>query len=149
MQTLLRAGVVLVALLAAAGARGEDVGTLLDPYFRIHAALVEDRTDGVARDAELIATEAKALGNDGREIATAASALASATGLEATREAFGRLSEALIGWAEEAGADLGAGVSTMYCPMVNKSWVQKGDAVKNPYYGPAMLACGEKKKPSN
>ena len=34
----------------------------------------------------------------------------------------------------------------MYCPMVNKQWLQKGETVSNPYYGKAMLTCGEKKK---
>jgi hypothetical protein len=30
--------------------------------------------------------------------------------------------------------------------MIKKSWIQKDDAIKNPYYGSSMLTCGEIKK---
>jgi hypothetical protein len=42
----------------------------------------------------------------------------------------------------------GAGLHTMYCPMASKQWMQKGEKVSNPYFGKAMLSCGEKKKKS-
>ena len=29
-----------------------------------------------------------------------------------------------------------------YCPMVQKSWVQEDGAIRNPFYGSAMLSCG-------
>jgi hypothetical protein len=27
--------------------------------------------------------------------------------------------------------------------MVNRSWLQKGEKIRNPFYGSAMLTCGE------
>jgi hypothetical protein len=30
-----------------------------------------------------------------------------------------------------------------YCPMKNASWLSNEKAIKNPYYGSAMLTCGE------
>lgn len=30
-----------------------------------------------------------------------------------------------------------------YCPMVKKSWLSNNKAIKNPYYGNKMLACGK------
>ena len=43
--------------------------------------------------------------------------------------------------------DLTDGVKLAYCPMVKASWLQKGDTIRNPYYGSAMLECGEFRKP--
>jgi hypothetical protein len=30
--------------------------------------------------------------------------------------------------------------------MVQKSWLQKGQTIANPYYGKSMLTCGEIRK---
>ena len=37
-------------------------------------------------------------------------------------------------------------LSIMFCSMANSEWVQKGEDVKNPFYGKSMLKCGEVKK---
>jgi hypothetical protein len=29
-----------------------------------------------------------------------------------------------------------------YCPMARKYWLQRGTAIRNPYYGKSMLECG-------
>jgi hypothetical protein len=135
-------GVALLVLLAG-GASAEDTATaLLDPYFRIHARLADDSVEGVRADAKLIATHAQTMGEGGKPITDAATALGRSSDLDGAREAFGRLSDALIEWAEHADFE----ATVMYCPMADKSWLQKGDAVKNPYFGSAMLNCGEKKK---
>jgi hypothetical protein len=42
---------------------------------------------------------------------------------------------------KEAAADL----KIAYCPMVKKSWLQREEQVRNPYYGAQMLTCGELK----
>lgn len=34
-------------------------------------------------------------------------------------------------------------VYIQYCPMKKASWLSKEEAVKNPYYGSAMLTCGK------
>jgi hypothetical protein len=31
----------------------------------------------------------------------------------------------------------------MYCPMKKSNWLSNEKTVKNPYYGSAMLTCGE------
>ena len=31
--------------------------------------------------------------------------------------------------------------------MVKRSWLQKDEKIRNPYYGSTMLECGEFKKP--
>jgi Protein of unknown function (DUF3347) len=138
----------LMAMIAASAAvRGADAVTaLLDPYFRIQTALVQDRTDTIKADAALVAKEAAALGEAGKPIEQAATLLARARDLAQSREAFGTLSDAVITYAEQTKAKPGADVTAMYCPMVKKSWLQKGQQVKNPYFGKSMPGCGERKK---
>ena len=146
MRTLLGLA-VLAGLLAATPALSADdaLQSVLDPYFRIQSALSDDTTEGVRADATAIATAAGALGQPGAPIARAAGTLAGAPDLAAARLAFGTLSDAVVAYADAAGSATGDGVHVMFCPMVDKQWLQKGEAVRNPYYGKSMLACGEKK----
>jgi hypothetical protein len=141
---------VLVALVTTAGAAraGDPVLALLDPYFRIQSQLTSDTTDGIKDDAALIAKGAQELGDAGKSIAKAAGALGESPSLESARTAFAKLSDAVIAYADSAKVNAGADVNTMYCPMVKKSWMQKGEKVRNPYLGKSMPDCGEKKKAS-
>ncbi len=146
---LIACGALLVMLAVAGGdvvRAGDPLLTMLDPYFRIQSSLSDDKTDGISADAAVIAEAARAIGEPGLPIVKAADALAGAANLGAARTAFGQLSDAVIALSESTKADTGEGVSAMYCPMVKKQWLQKGKSVSNPYYGKAMLTCGEKKK---
>lgn len=142
--------VLVVAFVLVVGATmaraGDPLTSMLDPYFRIQSALSDDKTDGVKKDALAIKAAATSLGEPGAKIAMAAEALSGAADIGAARAAFGTLSDAVVAYSEKT--KTGAGVHTMYCPMVNKQWMQKGEKVSNPYYGKAMLSCGEKKKKS-
>src|SRR6187200_294561 len=146
MRYVSRVFLVLIAIIAAAGAAraGDPVLALLDPYFRIQTQLTSDSTEGIKSDAELIAKGAHELGDAGKGIATAADTLGTTSSLPEAREAFSKLSDAVIAYADGVKANTGSDVNTMYCPMVKKSWMQKGDKVRNPYGGKAMLDCGEK-----
>jgi methyl-accepting chemotaxis protein len=128
---------------------GDAVTAMLDPYFRIQSALSDDRTDGVKDDALAIKAAATSLGDSGAKIAAAADALSTAApDIAAARTAFSTLSDAVVAYSEQTKA-AGDEVHAMYCPMANKQWLQKGEKVSNPYYGKAMLSCGEKKKKSS
>ena len=135
-----------VVMSAAPALAADTIGAVLTPYFRIQTALVDDRVDTVKDDALLVAQEAGNLGASGKSIEEAATALSEAGEIGAAREAFGRLSDAVIAYADSTRTSPGADVATVYCPMVKKSWLQKNGAVKNPYFGKAMPNCGEKKK---
>ena len=135
----------LVALALPAHAAG-TIANVLTPYFRIQTALVDDRIDTIKNDALLVAQEAGSLGASGKPIEEAATALSQTTEIGAAREAFGRLSDAVIAYADGTKTSPGADVATVYCPMVKKSWLQKNGDVKNPDFGKAMPGCGEKKK---
>lgn len=136
----------LMILALATSARAGSIGTLLDPYFRIQDALVDDRIDTIKADAALVGKSAATLGEDGKGIAAAAAELEKAGSISDARLAFGKLSDAVIAYSERTKENPGGDVVAMYCPMVKKSWMQKGEKVRNPYYGKAMPGCGEKKK---
>jgi hypothetical protein len=148
MRYVSRVFLVLVAIVATSGMvrAGDSVLALLDPYFRIQNQLTSDTTDGIKDDAALIAKGAQELGDAGKNIAAAADSLGAAASLTEARSAFAKLSDAVIAYADRVKADPGSDVHTMYCPMEKKSWLQKGEKVRNPYGGKAMSDCGEKKK---
>jgi hypothetical protein len=140
---------LVLAFMVAVGATvvraGDPVLAMLDPYFRIQTALSDDKTDGVKADALAIKTAATSLGEAGTKIVATADALSSTSDLAAARAAFSALSDAVVAYSEKTKA-AGDGVHTMFCPMANKQWMQKGEKISNPYYGKSMLTCGEKKK---
>ncbi len=136
-----RMAVIAAALAAfAVPASAAVADGLAAPYLHIQVALANDSTDGVAEAARAIAAEAAGMGEQAEAIGAAAEALADATDLEAAREAFGPLSDALIVY----GRDVGFGeLRLAYCPMVDKEWLQATSEIRNPFYGSMMLTCGE------
>lgn len=123
-----------------------DFAAVVDPYLKIQQALASDAFDGVKPNAAAVATAATALGQPAEKIAAAAKALGAAADLKAARSAFGALSDAVVAYADATKTPLGGDVKIAYCPMVKKPWLQKGTLIRNPYYGSAMLECGEIRK---
>ena len=140
---------VAAALLATASAveASEATKAIVASYVQIQTALAADKTAGVKPAAEAIAKQAASMGAAGEPLVKAAKAVAAAPNLNAARDAFGPLSDAVIAAAKADGWKDLSGVSIGFCPMVNRSWIQKDGAVSNPYYGSQMLTCGDLKKP--
>ena len=137
------ASVVMVQPIRAA----DPLKAIIESYLQIHSQLISDKTDGVKAAATEIAKQAASMGPSGAAIAKAAAPVGAAADLKATRQAFGPLSDAVIAAAASDPALLKElGLKVAFCPMVNRSWLQKEDKVRNPYYGSAMLECGEIKK---
>lgn len=61
---------------------------------------------------------------------------------EHQRDHFGDLSTNVLTLVKSFGGNLEEAY-VQYCPMVKKSWVSNDKAIKNPYYGNKMLACGK------
>jgi Cu(I)/Ag(I) efflux system membrane fusion protein len=137
---------VLAAVSVSTGsARAAAVpAVMVDAYLRIQASLAGDTITTVAADARILSQQAVGLGAAGQKIATAAQALSAATDIKTARAAFGDLSDAMI--AAVVDSPSGKEVRVAYCPMVKKSWLQKGSEIANPYFGAQMLRCGEFKK---
>lgn len=128
-----------LAPFAAQPATAAVADGLAAPYLHIQLALANDSMDGVNDAASTMATEAEGMGSAARMIAATARALAGAADLETARAAFGPLSDALIAYGE----DVGFGeLRVAYCPMADKSWVQAGSEIRNPFHGHGMLTCG-------
>jgi hypothetical protein len=153
MQRVKQLGVTLACVVAVSAvglARQapppDAMRALVASYLSIQTALASDKVEDVKAPARTLVTQAVALGKDGADIAKAATAMEKAGDIAAARDALGPLSDAVIarvraGGSTDAIADLRLG----YCPMVKRSWIQRGEQVRNPYYGASMLTCGELK----
>ncbi|MBC2839343.1 efflux RND transporter periplasmic adaptor subunit [Robiginitalea sp. SC105] len=120
---------------------------VIGPYLQLKDALVASEAE---RAGELAASASKLLGSasgGGLEaLALDFRALASATGIGEKRDAFIGLSGKMIGLARQV-SDLPGTFYIQYCPMANSNqgayWISSDEAIRNPYYGDAMLTCGE------
>lgn len=144
-KLMTRAGLVVVLSMLVPGlaAAQDRLPAIVAAYLDVQARLADDQTDGIAAQARAIGEQAGAMGAPGERIAAAAARLEKASTLEAAREAFAPLSDAVVAAASAAGWKGLDAVKLAYCPMARHSWLQKGDAIRNPYYGKAMANCGE------
>ena len=146
LSTMFAVAVMCAVTTSGAGALAKTAAeltpALVDPYVRVQSALAADKIEGVKPDAAAIGAAAGTLGEAARPIAAAARRLEEAANLKDARKAFGEVSDTLFAYVKTSGASMPPGVKTAYCPMVNKSWLQKGDKIQNPYYGSEMLECG-------
>ena len=139
---------LFVFVMTAAMSASESSKAIVGSYLQIQTALAADKTEGVKTAAEAIGKEAAKIGAQGEALAKAAQAIGAAKDLKAAREAFGPLSDAVIAAAKaDEFKDL-PGIKIGYCPMADKSWLQKEAEVRNPYYGSQMLTCGSLKDPA-
>jgi len=129
-------------------ARADVTSDIVVPYLRIQIGLADDSLAPVAADAAQIVVAADKLGAPAKTLSAAAAELQQTSDLEGAREAFGRLSAALIEYSESTKTALGPDINVAYCPMVKKSWVQKGNKIANPYTGMKGRSCGEIVKPA-
>ncbi len=131
-----------------------DAKTILPSYYSLKDALV-------AGNAALASTKAaeltKALnGADDKTITKVSKAsllkqsagIAKSKVLKAQREQFAALSTNIIALAKTTKLSAEPAY-VMFCPMKKSSWLSSEKAVKNPYFGSAMLACGSVKETLN
>jgi hypothetical protein len=121
----------------------DSTKAIVQSYLEIQAKLAADKLAEVKGPAKALAAQAAALGKDGEAIARAATAVEAAADIERARDAFGPLSDAVIGQVRAEGATGFSDLRLAYCPMVKRSWLQREAQIRNPYYGAAMLGCGE------
>ena len=135
-------------VLAPAAYASSDLNSIVASYLEIQAQLASDRIDGIKAPAAAIAKDASAMGSAGKDIAAAAKSIGEAKDLQAAREAFAPLSDAVIAAVKANGWQGLEDVKLAYCPMVKSPWLQKESTVRNPFYGKQMLTCGQfKDKP--
>ena len=87
------------------------------------------------------------------DVKTSANDLANAPDLTQARAVFAQLTEGLIRVARTFGTGLDKPIHLMHCPMAfnnrGADWLQTEEDLENPYYGDAMLRCGERKETLN
>jgi len=120
----------------------DATSSMIDHAVAIQVSLSHDKMDGVGANAAAISAAATTLGKPAEKIVAGALALQKAAKIADAREAFGRLSEALVGYLDAEKQKPGDGVRVAYCPMARKPWLQKDGTIQNPYYGSQMLTCG-------
>jgi protein SCO1 len=127
---------------AAPAVAASDPSAIIGPYLRVQTALNLDDLTAARTSAAAVADAAAKLGAAAASMTAAAAALQQASDLVAARAAFAVLGDALMRQVKESGAALGNDVKVAYCPMAQKYWLQKGDTIRNPFYGRPMSDCG-------
>lgn len=123
------------------------IDRLAEAYFGVQAGLTRNEASGLGPVAEAAAAVAAAA--EGRVAELAAAVAEAADGVPAiadpaaVRGAFDPLSLAIIDLFETAPPSPSpeGQHAVAYCPMVEKNWLQLGEAIRNPY-DPTMLTCG-------
>lgn len=135
---------------------------VFNDYIKLKDALVKDDSNKVSDDAKNMLNNLKHVdirllsdnaahehwANLEMEIETSANAIIKETGVNLQRNHFKNLSLRLINAVETFGVN--EKVYLQFCPMANNDkggyWLSKEDQVLNPYFGDAMLKCGEVKE---
>jgi hypothetical protein len=146
-MTTLALAIVLAAAFVqtpASPQSSDATRAIVKSYLEIQAHLAADRFEDVKGPAQLLVSQATALGKEGTELARAASSFAKAGDLFKARDEFGAVSDAVIARVKADGSsDVARELRLGFCPMNRKSWLQREEQVRNPYYGTKMLTCGE------
>jgi len=121
---------------------------LLEQYYSIQKSLASDSINNIAISAAQIAGISRKAAAKEPRVQTQLLALAvaatkiQAADLKSARGAFGELSDGMIAFLQATGTKRNPPYQ-FYCPMVKKNWLQPNKETRNPYYGSAMLTCGE------
>ena len=125
-------------------------------YFDAHEALARDDLGGfvaAAEDLERAIGVVDTVGLVGEPLGTWRRAAArltldrAPTDIEEARSAFERMSKAVLDLEKGFGHRGSRTWHAVFCPMAfdNKGaqWLQRGDVIRNPYFGASMPRCGE------
>ena len=146
---------LLVALLAAAfiqKAAAQDstqqLSQLLTQYYNIKDALVAGNSNAASAKASEFIKIANSIDykliSEGNinALLKDATPISETKDIKKQRERFANLSNNMVALAKTV--KLGdQPIYQAYCPMKKANWLSNDKAIKNPYYGNAMLTCGQ------
>ncbi len=121
---------------------------LLTQYYAIKDALVSGNyTIAATKAGEFVTTansmDAKTLPETGRiALLKDANDISKTQDIKKQRESFAGLSDRMFDLAKTIELTTEP-IYKAYCPMKKTSWLSSEAAIKNPYYGNAMLTCGK------
>jgi hypothetical protein len=124
---------------------------LLTSYYNLKDALVSSNASAAAAGAaEFVkavdAADKETVNEESRKaLLSDANAIWQTKDLKIQREKFATLSVNMLALAKTVKLSAEP-VYQQYCPMKKASWLSNNKAIKNPYYGSAMLTCGNVKE---
>ncbi len=142
---------IVVQNIHAQETQNAAVSPLLISYYSLKDALVNSNTNAAATHAVALA---KTINEAGKEtindetrktLLSNALAISQSKDLQVQREKFASLSATMLILAKATKLSPSP-VYLQYCPMKKASWLSNDKAIKNPYYGNAMLTCGSVKE---
>jgi Cu(I)/Ag(I) efflux system membrane fusion protein len=131
--------------------QGTASQNLINAYLVLQAKLAHDDVAGARAGFGSVLAAARVssleIAADLRKrIDGAAAAGGAAADIAKQRAAFGSLSAALIAWFAVQANPLSDGLTVAHCPMAfdgkGAKWLQRGEQIRNPYFGTEMLSCG-------
>ncbi len=123
---------------------------LLNAYYQLKDNLVKSNPTASVASANVLVqsindTDMEILKEDVRtSLLKDANAIAQTGDIKIQREKFSSLSNNMFELAKSVKLSTEP-VYQQYCPMKKASWLSNDKAIKNPYYGSAMLSCGSVK----
>jgi hypothetical protein len=124
---------------------------LLGTYYKLKDALVSSNPIMAAEAATAFIVTLNSIGQNliqdesRNALLSDASAIAQTKDLKVQRDKFAGLSNNMFILAKTVKLSTDP-VYEQYCPMKKASWLSNNKAIKNPYYGNAMLTCGSVKE---
>jgi hypothetical protein len=125
--------------------------SLLTSYYNLKNALVSSNSTAAAGYAEefvkvLNNIDKETIKEESRNVLLSDSkAISRTTDLKIQRGKFATLSASMFALVKTVKLSVEP-VYQQYCPMKKASWLSDSEAIKNPYYGTAMLTCGSVKE---
>jgi hypothetical protein len=123
---------------------------LLNAYYKLKDALVSSNATSAAANADELVkaingTDKQTVNDDAKaSLLKDAGAIAQSKDIKLQRGKFATLSNNMFELAKTVKLSADP-MYQQYCPMKKASWLSNDKAIKNPYYGSAMLTCGSVK----
>ena len=142
--------IALMALSFSSAVFAQNVGSpALVAYYGMKDALVAGNSAKAAESAETLVkslnVENKLTEAEKGSLTKSAGLIARSNDLKVQRETFAPLSTQVIDLVKKKSIAADEAY-VQYCPMKKASWLSSETAIKNPYYGSAMLTCGSVKE---
>jgi hypothetical protein len=125
-----------------------QLSQLLKSYYQVKNALIEGNSTTAALEAEAFLKTANGISNrtifEGSRNALVkdAGVISDSKDIKMQREVFANFSTNMYALAKSLKLTAEP-IYYQYCPMKKAYWLSSDKAVKNPYYGSAMLTCGK------
>ena len=132
---------------SAQSKKNAQVSRLYANYLAVKTALASDNASATAKAASDFSETAAAIdkkavpGKSLTSLKKEAAVISGNKNIEAQRKAFHGLSDEMIILTREFRISDNP-VYVQYCPMADASWLSSEKKIVNPYYGSAMLSCG-------